>query len=75
MEKIDHILSIVLDNQAKLGEVSQRVGHLEGIVDQTFNKLDMFIGHMSNHEAELAALNSAVSRLEARLEKLEMQRA
>ena len=73
-KKIDQILSVVLDNQRQLGDLSGRVGHLESIVDQTFNKLDVFIGHLGNHEAELAALRSAVSRLEDRLEKLEIQR-
>ncbi|MEK7665992.1 MAG: hypothetical protein AAB337_03915 [Patescibacteria group bacterium] len=49
MEKIDQILSVVLDNQAGFGDLRQRVGHLESIVEQTFNKLDTFIGHLSNH--------------------------
>ncbi len=74
MDTIDKILSIVLDNQTDLKDVKSRIGHVEDVQEKTFNKLDGFLSLIQQHEIEIAALRSAVSRLSERVDMLEKVR-
>lgn len=70
-QQVDKILSVVLDNQAKLGNLDERIARLEEAQIKTFGKLDEFISLMKNQEMELIALRSKYQRLEERITTLE----
>lgn len=70
-QQVDKILSIVLDNQAKLGGLDERVARLEDVQIKTFGKLDELISLLRTQDMELAALRSKYQRLEERMAALE----
>lgn len=70
-QQVDKILSVVLDNQAKLGDLDGRIARLEEAQAGTFKRLDEFIGLMKHQNMELAALGSKYQRLEERIAALE----
>lgn len=70
-QQVDKILSVVLDNQAKLSGLDQRIARLEEAQAGTFQRLDEFIGLMKHQNMELAGLGSRYQRLEERITILE----
>lgn len=70
-QQVDKILSVVLDNQAKLGDLDERIARLEEAQTGTFRRLDEFIGLMKHQNMELAGLGSRYQRLEERIAVLE----
>lgn len=72
-QQVDKILSVVLDNQAKLNELDHRIGRLEDAQTKTFTKLDEFISLMKGQDMELVALRAKYDRLEERVAILESQ--
>lgn len=70
-QQAERILSVVVDNQSKLGGLDARIARLENAQTGTFDKLDQFIGLMKHQNTELAALGSRYQRLEERIMILE----
>ena len=70
-QQVEKILSVVVDNQSKLGGLDARIARLENAQTGTFDKLDQFIGLMKHQNTELAALGSRYQRLEERIMVLE----
>ncbi|MCR4313642.1 MAG: hypothetical protein NUV84_00110 [Candidatus Uhrbacteria bacterium] len=70
-QQVDKILSVVLDNQAKLGDLDERITRIEEAQAGTFERLDEFIGLMKHQNMELATRGSKYQRLEERIAVLE----
>ena len=70
----DKILSAVLDIQADVKDVKDRLGKVEVVQEKVYDKLDGFMMLVNRHEAEIAAVRSHIQRLEERIEELETAR-
>lgn len=73
METIDRVLNVVVETQADVKDLKDRVGHVENIQAKTYDKLDGFLVLINRHEAELAAIHDLYERLEQRVSRLEAQ--
>lgn len=67
----DKTFAIIIDMQGNIKDLNERMARMEELQEKVFNKLDEFLGILKNHEMEIAALRSHVSRLEERVEFLE----
>ena len=75
MDLQDKILSAVLDVQADVKEIKDRLEKVEDVQERTFDKLDGFMLLVNRHEAEIPAVRSHIQRLEERVHVLEASRA
>lgn len=71
MDLQDKILAAVIDTQADIKDIQQRIERLEFVQTRTYDKLDGFMIFVSRHEAEISALHSRLQRLEDRLKQIE----
>lgn len=72
---VDRILVAVVDTQEDVSNLKERMGRVETTVNETYTKIDGFMALINRHEAEIAGLHHAVTRLEERIERLEAARA
>lgn len=75
MDLQDKILSTVLDIQANVKDLGERMGNVETVQEKVYNKLDGFMLLVNRHEAEIAAVRSSLRRLEDRIQLLETSHA
>jgi|WetSurMetagenome_2_1015567.scaffolds.fasta_scaffold1839738_1 hypothetical protein len=71
MDKLDQIYNIVIETQSGVSDLRSRVGHVEDVIDKTYNKFDEFMTIVNRYESEIAAIRMKYERLEDRVLTLE----